>query len=137
MLKKTGKVISGWTLKGSEKNEAIKRELNYFSSFRMDTEVECLCCGERFKLKQATALVPFGKEKKDSIVLCKNYPECDGDIYDFWDNTDVVSYGGFEASIVPMNITEEEMMERIKDLPEAPKDGPIEPGVWYRGSDLN
>ena len=53
-----------------------------------DEIVECLHCGERYPMKEAK-LVKVKEEFRnelmsngETIVVCKNYPKCDGEIYD-------------------------------------------------------
>ena len=63
-------------------------EENTASDDEDDEMVECLHCGERFPMREAK-LVKIKEEYREqlmsdgeTIVVCKNYPECDGDLMD-------------------------------------------------------
>lgn len=100
------KVTSGWVLHGKERMDAIKREVKVFSDWKLKSQVECLCCNKKFKIEETTAFVPYDKDKKDALILCKNYPDCKGTILDFFNPENVMNMGDglFQVSITKMNL---------------------------------
>lgn len=83
---------SGSVLSGQKRINAIKKELKIFSKWKMETEVECMCCNKSYKVKEATAFVPLNRTEKEAMVLCKNYPDCPGTILDFWNDRVMAPY---------------------------------------------
>lgn len=129
--------ISGWILSGKRRDDALINELKVFDHLKLSTKVECIHCGDKFRVIDSTVLLPY-KGVKLPMVLCKNYPECGGSIIDMIPTKSLkkntIDFGGFSASFVPMSEKEvEEMKKKAKDLPVLKKGEAPKNGVWYRG----
>lgn len=75
-------------LHGIEREVAIEDE---YSAGDTEAYVVCIHCGEKYKVKEATAIhvydfgPAFGIGEHD-MVFCKNYPNCDGSLIDLMSN---------------------------------------------------
>ena len=133
----SSKVTSGWMLSGEEKEKALQHELDCFGNYlKPRTIVECIHCGDKFRVQEAVVLKPY-KGFSNPMVMCKNYPECDGNLIDMWPTKSLkktMQVDGFETQIIQMSDKEIEALEkRSKSLPKLKEGETPELGVWYRG----
>ncbi|MEE3434394.1 MAG: hypothetical protein VZQ47_02410 [Treponema sp.] len=67
-------------LTGEERIQGLKRNLQVLGNFRMNSKVICIHCGAEFHYNEAIVIRDPGDYK--ALVMCKNYPKCNGSLID-------------------------------------------------------
>lgn len=67
-------------LTGEERIQGLKRNLHVIGNFKMNSKVKCFHCGREFHYNEATVIRTPGDYK--ALVMCKNYPKCNGSLID-------------------------------------------------------
>ncbi len=72
-------------LNGKLKQATIDKQRKAGLGFAPDTMIECIHCGDKFLFKEAKVIKLSSKYTHNPMeyIVCKNYPECDGDLIDF------------------------------------------------------
>ena len=69
-----------------DENEKYKAILDHGDwGFMLDDTVECIHCGSRYKFKEVKAIrkkAEFRTEQDFDMIVCRNYPKCNGSIID-------------------------------------------------------
>lgn len=69
-----------------DENEKYKAILDHGDwGFMLDDTVECIHCGARYKFREVKAIrkkTEFRTEQDFDMIVCKNYPKCNGSIID-------------------------------------------------------
>lgn len=68
-------------LEGQERKKTIIKFLDGAGEFTPATRVKCIHCGNSFLLKESRVIRYDGD--KTCMLMCKNYPSCDGSFLDF------------------------------------------------------
>lgn len=72
-------------LNEQEKLAAIKDHQEKGLGYDLEDTVECLHCGKRYQFKEVKAIrlkAEYRSEDDFDEIVCKNYPQCDGNILD-------------------------------------------------------
>lgn len=78
-------------LSGKERERFLLQEMRSYGYFKLDSEIRCIHCDSQYLFKEATVI--RSPVSGTAMVMCKNYPKCDGSIIDFLDVDD--DYDGF------------------------------------------
>lgn len=74
------KVMTPTIIYGDAKMEELEKGTRMFSNIKMDSEVHCLHCDQRYKYKEANVVIDA--DDRNTYIHCKNYPDCDGTLID-------------------------------------------------------
>ena len=74
------KVLTPTIMYGNVKTAELNRGLAAFPNLRMGTKVHCLHCNQKYAFAEAK-VVQF-PENNEPVIMCKNYPECTGNLLD-------------------------------------------------------
>lgn len=80
------KVLTPTIMYGNVKTTELNRGLEAFPSLRIDTKVRCLHCDQEYLFNEAK-VVQF-PEDDEPLIMCKNYPECNGSLIDMMPQED-------------------------------------------------
>lgn len=80
------KVLTPTIMYGNVKTSELNRGLEAFPSLGIDTKVRCLHCDREYSFNEAK-VVQF-PEDDEPLIMCKNYPECNGSLLDMMPQED-------------------------------------------------
>ncbi len=73
-------VLTPTVLLGTSRQEGLKKGLEVFGGFKMNTKVHCIHCDREYLYKEAS-VVQFPNDD-EPLVMCKHYPNCNGSLID-------------------------------------------------------
>ena len=74
------KVLTPTIMYGNVKTAELNRSLAAFQNLCMNTKVRCLHCDQEYQFNEAK--VVLFPEYEEPMIMCKNYPECNGRVFD-------------------------------------------------------
>lgn len=74
------KVLTPTIMYGQTRDDELNRGLEVFSHLKMNSKVHCIHCDQDYVFNEAK-VVQF-PEDDEPLIMCKNYPECDGSLID-------------------------------------------------------
>ena len=73
-------VLTPTVLLGTSRQEGLKKGLEVFGGFKMNTKIHCIHCDQEYLYNEAS-VVQFPNDDEPS-VMCKHYPNCNGSLID-------------------------------------------------------